>query len=523
VTPPAVTVQASEVLAVRRELAPGRSLLEHAETAYLAVFTLAIFGSLLLGAWRGFGTFLLDLANPYRSLAGAPFLFLVGLAVLRFSVWQGFVSFSEADCAHVLTAPVPRHDLIWPRLRNTAVLAGMAGAVVGALAVLAPGLHSAGIARLSRAVVAGFALGATLVAMGWQAQRSPRVGVWVLRLTVPALAVAAALVLGSRGAGAGQVVGLWSGPWGWGFLPLSATGWVQGVVGLFLLTVLCAGGWVSLKRTAGFCSLETFRARARTRARMVAGLYSLDARSVVKASRSSRSGWWQTRMHLRPPRHPILVVPWRGTLNLLRSPVRLLWGAGLGAVAVLVLAAAPGRAGSLVGGSVAFYLAAGSLMEPLRLEADAPVISQTLLPWDYGTVLSLHCVVPTVVLIGAGLAALGGGWAAGLIEATTLPAAAALLVPQVVVMVLAAALSARRGGRLPTSILDLTAGDPMAGGFMIVLFWAIGWALLAITGVALAESVGGSETATSNSMIAAAIALSTAAVLLQRVLASSKR
>jgi hypothetical protein len=190
---------------------------------------------------------------------------------------------------------------------------------------------------------------------------------------------------------------------------------------------------------------------------------------------------------------------------------------------VLVLAVAPGRAGSLVGGSIAFYLAAGSLMEPLRLEADAPAISQTLLPWDYGTVLSLHCVVPAVILAGVGLASLGVGWGTGLIHATALPAAATLLVPQVAVVVLAAALSARRGGRLPTSILELTAGDPMAGGFMIVLFWTIGWALLAIAGVALAEGFGGSQQATSTSILAASIALSTVAVLLQRILAASSR
>ena len=166
-------------------------------------------------------------------------------------------------------------------------------------------------------------------------------------------------------------------------------------------------------RTAGSCSLETFRARARTRARMVAGLYSLDTRAVVKARRESRSARWQLRLRLRAPRHELLVIPWRGALNLLRSPVRLIWSAALGGAAILILAAAPGRPGSLVGGSVALYLAAGSLLEPLRLEADAPLVSQVLLPWDYGKVLWLHCLLPALILTVFGVVALGGGSGGG--------------------------------------------------------------------------------------------------------------
>jgi len=289
------------------------------------------------------------------------------------------------------------------------------------------------------------------------------------------------------------------------------------------LGTLAVGGWVGLKRTAGSCSLETFRARARTRARMAAGLYSLDSRAVVKARRESRSARWQLRLRLRVPRHALVVIPWRGALNLLRSPVRLIWSAALGGGAILILAAAPGRPGSLVGGSVALYLAAGSLLEPLRLEADAPVVSQVLLPWSYGKVLWLHCLLPAVILTVLGVVALAGGWAAGLVEVSVVPGAFVLLIPEVMVMVLAAALSARRGGGIPSSILTLTGGDPVGGGFLIVILWAIGWALLAIAAVALGVHTLGSSAAALSGAVTAAVGLSTLAIVLRRVLVGSSR
>lgn len=370
-----MSVDARDVLAARRELAPGKSVLEHAEAIYMAVLTVGILGSVLLGAWHGLGPFLLDLLRPYRSIVGAPAVFLVGLAVLRFCTWQGFVSFSEADCAHLLTAPVPRRGLVWPRLRNAGLLLGFGGAALGVLVSLAPGVHESHLGGVVQGAAAGLTLGVLFVAAGWQVQRLPRAALWVLRLTVPASALVGVLVLGSRAGGAARQAVLWSGPWGWGLLPFHAGYWVPGLVGLVLLGALAGGGWVGLLRTAGSCSLETFRARARTRARMVAGFYSLDSRAVVKARRESLSTRWQLRLRLRAPRQALLVVPWRGALNLVRSPVRLLWSSALGGGAILILAASPGSPGSLVGGSVALYLAAGSLFEPLRLEADAPVVS----------------------------------------------------------------------------------------------------------------------------------------------------
>lgn len=145
-----------------------------------------------------------------------------------------------------------------------------------------------------------------------------------------------------------------------------------------------------------------------------------------------------------------------------------------------------------------------------------------MLPWSYGKVLWLHCLLPLIVLTVLGVAALAGGWAAGLVEASVAPGVFVLLMPEVAVMVLAAALSARRGGGIPSSILTLTGGDPVGGGFLIVILWAIGWALLAIAAVALGVYALGSSAALS-AAITAALGLATLAVVLQRVLVASKR
>ncbi|HZJ03489.1 MAG TPA: hypothetical protein VFE20_07425, partial [Thermoleophilia bacterium] len=162
------------------------------------------------------------------------------------------------------------------------------------------------------------------------------------------------------------------------------------------------------------------------------------------------------------------------------------------------------------------------LLEPLRLEADAPLVSQVLLPWSYGKVLWLHCLLPLVIMTVLGVVAIAGGWAAGLVEVSVVPGAFVLLIPEVAVMVLAAALSARRGGGIPSSILTLTGGDPVGGGFLIVILWAVGWALLAIAAVALGVHALGSSAALSGA-VTSAVGLSTLAIVLRRVLVASKR
>jgi hypothetical protein len=77
--------------------------------------------------------------------------------------------------------------------------------------------------------------------------------------------------------------------------------------------------------------------------------------------------------------------------------------------AMLLLAEAATLRGAAWGGALALYLAASSLLEPLRLEVDAPAVSQVLLPWRFGRVLWGHCLPVAAVLIAAGLATVLGG------------------------------------------------------------------------------------------------------------------
>ena len=77
---------------------------------------------------------------------------------------------------------------------------------------------------------------------------------------------------------------LWSGPWGWGILAVTAaearaassSGSPSGIAGLVLLCGLALAAGISLFRTAGRCPIEEFRSRARTRSQVVASLHALD-------------------------------------------------------------------------------------------------------------------------------------------------------------------------------------------------------------------------------------------------------
>ena len=516
-------VEARDVLAFRRSLFPGRTLLAQAEIGYVSLIALGIVALALWGIWGTVGSFFLDLASPYHLVWGAPAVLLILLGILRYSTWQGFVSFSEADCMFLLTAPVPRQGLVWPRLRSASLILGVGGAIVAVLASIASGRHALSATRIIEAAVAGFALGVGLVATSWQVQRLARASMWVLRLTVPALAIAVLLALGEKAGGTARLVALWSGPWGWGLLPSGTRTLPYGLAGLLLLCALAVAGWMGLKRTAGACSLESFGFRARTRSRAVAGLYSFDARALVLASRQSQAAARRARFHLAAPRSRWLTVPSRALLALLRSPLRLAWSLLLGGGAMLLLTATPSRTGTVWGGALALYLAAGSLLEPLRLEVDSPAVSQVLLPWRFGEILWFHCLLPVGILIAAGMTTAAAGWAAGLVTARALAVLAVLVVPMTFAVVLAAALSARRGGRVPTQLVLATAGDSTGLSLFGIVAWVFAWAVLALVLVAVSVRLLARAGSPFSGAALAALGFAVLAALLQRLLLASRR
>ncbi len=513
---------ARHLLAVSRSLHPGRSWGAFAQTIYSAAFALGLSAVLFWGLWQRLTSFFVDVAGPYQVFWGASAVALVMLVALRYCTLQGFVSYSEADCLFLLSAPVSREDLIRPRLRRITVAVAIVGAIAGLLAGVASGGLAAGAGRLLEGTVAGAALGAAIVAAGWHVQRLPRLSTWVMRLTLPALGLVALLVVADRYGGAAHLAALWSGPWGWGLLPLGASGWASGVVGMALLCVLAGVGWLSVRGTAGKASLESFLSRAQTRSQVTAAAYALDARTIIVASRQPWSQRWRARLRFRPPRRPLLAVPWHGSLVLLRSPLRLAWAVTLAAAAPLLLGAQPGRTGASWAAAVALYLSATSLAEPLRLEVDQTAASTILLPWSLGKTLCLHCVAPVAVVLGTGLVATLIGWAAGLVDGAAVPAIVILAIPLTLVAVISAALSARRGGRLPEHLLFVGAGDTTGFSAFMLVGWIFGWAIEGIVVVAL---TAGALRASVPLVGAAAVALGVMvwALILGSMLLRSKR
>ena len=172
---------------------------------------------------------------------------------------------------------------------------------------------------------------------------------------------------------------------------------------------------------------------------------------------------------------------------------------------------------------MALYLAAGSLLEPLRLDVDSPAVSQVLLPWRFGEILWFHCLLPVGILIAAGMTTAAAGWAAGLVTARALAVLAVLVVPMTFAVVLAAALSARRGGRVPTQLVLATAGDSTGLSLFGIVAWVFAWAVLALVLVAVSVRLLARAGSPFSGAALAALSFAVLAALLQRLLLASRR
>jgi hypothetical protein len=516
-------VNARSLLALLASLRPGRSWTTRAENLYIGLLTIGVLVGLTWTISRKAGTLFVDVAGFYRFVWGTPLLVLIFLGVLRYSTVQGFVSFSEADCLYLLPAPLRRSELVRPRLLTASVLLGIGGAIAGILALVASsGSHSG--ARVGEAALAGLALGVLLVAGSWHVQRLRWATAWTMRLTIPLLGLAVLLAFAQTGSYDERFAGLWSGPWGWGILPLASGSPSFGLAALGLLCALALAAGISVYRTAGSCTIESFRVRARTRSQVVASLYAFDYRSVGQAARAEKAQTWQGRVRVRTPVRPVIAVPWHGALALLRSPVRLGWGVVLAGAGMFLLARQPIREGALLAGAVALYLAASSLLEPLRQEVDTPGAAKVLLPWRFEKVLWLHCLLPAGVMILAGLLAVAGGLASGFLTVDAAVSLLVLTIPLTFVVILCAALSARRGGRVSSNLVNLAAMDTTGFSWIFVILQLAAWAIASLAATVLAVWVlGRSRFPLSLPLVEVVVVLVIAAVAMQRVLASKQR
>jgi hypothetical protein len=423
--------------------------------------------------------------------AGLCALGLVLLAALLWDArWRGPVMVSQPTADWLLDTPVRRERLLRPRYRVSMLSRMLWAAVAGLLpaaALLAAGLSGgaplrlAGVTALGTGLLAGFGTG---VAAGAEARADQR----LLRTASAVVGAAATVCAGLAAAAAAGVlpvqagsVLLWSGPWGWaaqGVVALSggdAPAWPLAVT---LLAAVAGVAMVAGDRAAAAVPAAALRARARTLGSMSAAMANLDARRVATAYRAAAGGYGRVSFTVPVPRRRQLVLPWRDVLALARAPSRLasatvlaLAAAGLGALAVR----APHSALlSLAGALCLGYLAAASLCEGARLDADDTRRSGQL-PFRYDALAWWHAIVPCVLL-----AVLGGVPAAVL----AVVAGNARLLPVVAVsvgvLVGGALVNAYRGPLEPEALSYGTETPFGNTGSISIVLWYVTGPLLAV-------------------------------------------
>jgi hypothetical protein len=134
------------------------------------------------------------------------------------------------------------------------------------------------------------------------------------------------------------------------------------------------------------------------------------------------------------------------------------------------------------------YLASARMLWPLRAELDVPSRARVLLRARSGRVSFEHTLVP----MAAAAVAAAAGVVAALIAGASDAGVALVVVAVAPLLTLSAAASARRGGRVPQSLLvTAIAADP-TGGATAMAGWFAWWPAVAVaTGtiaLTLAES-----------------------------------
>lgn len=464
----------------RRAHRPPGQLSDQLALAYVVVLYALILG------WSTFRTVRQTSAAPAEAARLAelvarlgPAALLVGLvAALRYATWQGPVVFGAADVQLLLAAPLPRAALVRPRLAWGLVAGAALGGLVGlgAFLLLWAELAVPAGPLLAAGVLGPAAVGLLAAALGWLVEESPARARAVLRLSPFALLLAPALWVTPD-------VALWSGPWGWAVGPIVAAaggrvpGWPFQAV---LLALAAAAALTVAWRHAGAAPTEELARRAALRGGVAASVYLLDVRGVaLLRHQATRALLGIRRVRLRPPRVRWLAIPWRDVLATLRAPGRLGWATALAGAAVLSAAAAPDRRALVAAAVLAGYLAAGRLVEPVRMEADQPDAHRQL-TWRYGSLVLQHCLLPTAMLAALGMLGVVAARLTGLLPTAARGFALAGTLPAAAVLVLAAAIAGRRG-RVPVELLAL--GD---AGAIALLGWIMTGPLLAETLLGLA-------------------------------------
>lgn len=338
--------------------------------------------------------------------------------VLRFATWQGPVLFTAPEMQWIVSSPTRRRDLILIRMARALTISGVAGAA-GGLAIATTATVISGDAVFgvfAAATVGGAVLAVLATAVSWHVERSPKGSLVVRRLFPLFIALLCLLVWA---AASGKHASLyWSGPWGWATAPVvaqfggEAPGWF---VQAALLGASALVGLVALWKTAAKVSDEELWRRAEARSVAAASMRLGDMRTALGVARRTRSRALvrQRGARLRPLRFRSLLIPSRDLLTIRRNPGIIAGAAFFAAGALTAAIAAAERPLLAIGAVLGLYLAAARLLEPIRSEA-LQAEAHRMLPWPWGQVLVMHCIVPTAILgslgwIGAAVAVAVGG------------------------------------------------------------------------------------------------------------------
>jgi hypothetical protein len=173
-----------------------------------------------------------------------------------------------------------------------------------------------------------------------------------------------------------------------------------------------------------------------------------------------------------------LAIVWRDAVAAVRAPGRILEAAGLaGAGTVLCLLNAE-RPLEVAAAMILVYLGASRRLGPLRAVLDATDRARVLLRPRIGRVVLSHSLVPEIVVTAAGLLAAAGCAIPGALPAHG-AAAALAAVAATPVVTWCAAMSARRGGRVPQTLLVTAMAVDPAGGGIAILSWLGYWPTVA--------------------------------------------
>ena len=213
----------------------------------------------------------------------------------------------------------------------------------------------------------------------------------------------------ARAGATGRRIVLWSGPWGWALQPVAGAT----AASLLALALLAARDRRSPSRPPRAASSPARPSATpcapRRAAERVASAWALDARTArLSLRRAAGPARRRARRSLRAPRRPELAIPWRDATSALRAPQRTLGQRRAGGRAAAVAIAAADRPAAEAVAALGSYVAASTLLEPLRVEIDRPSASRVLLRRPFGRILLGHVAVPIAVMAaGAAVAAIG--------------------------------------------------------------------------------------------------------------------